>query len=70
MYLHTHMTWNITFYLIIVILKSSPKNEVCHELLTLKSFQARKTFIHCWTQIKIFLMKSERFLTLHRQQCN
>ncbi len=28
----------------------------------------RKTFVHLRTQIKIFLMKSESFLTLHRQQ--
>ncbi len=34
------------------------------------SFQTRKTFVIFGTQIKIFLMKSERFLTLHRQQQN
>ncbi len=32
--------------------------------------QTHKTFIHLHTQIKIFLMKSESFLTLHRQQRN
>ncbi len=46
---------------------------ICHLLLTLMSFQTRKTgFI--WfifrTQIKIFLIKSESFLALHRQQHN
>ncbi len=30
------------------------------------SFQTRKTFVHLLT----FLMKSENFLTLHRQKCN
>ncbi len=38
-------------------------------LLTLILFQTHKTFIF-GTQINIFLMKSESFLTLLRQQCN
>ncbi len=37
------------------------------QLLTLMLFQTRKTF---GTQIKIFLMKSGRFLSLHRHQHN
>ncbi len=32
------------------------------------SFQTCKTFVHFQTQIKIFLLKSESFLTLHTQQ--
>ncbi len=34
-------------------------------LLTVMSFQTHKTFV---TQIKVFLIKYESFLTLHRQQ--
>ncbi len=34
------------------------------------SFQTCKNFVHLQTQIKIFLMKSESFLALHRQQHN
>ncbi len=33
------------------------------------SFQTCKTFIHFLNEIKIFMMKSKIFLTLHRQQC-
>ncbi len=33
------------------------------------SFQTCKTFIHFLNEIKIFMMKSKSFLTLHRQQC-
>ncbi len=47
-----------------------PKWKFCHELLTLMSFQTLKTFVHLRNTIKIFLMKSESFLILHRQQWN
>ncbi len=34
------------------------------------SFQTCKSLVHFETQIKVFLMKSERFLILRRQQHN
>ncbi len=50
---------------------SSPRNEnsVINYLPSCRSKSVRPSFIFR-TQIKMFLMKSERYLILHRQQCN
>ncbi len=45
-----------------------PKMKIM-SLITEPHVIPRPLFIF-WTQIKIFLMKSKSFLTLHRQQCN
>ncbi len=48
---------------------SKNKNSVINYSPSCRSKPIRPSFIF-WTQIKIFLIKSESFLTLHRQQRN
>ncbi len=47
-----------------------PKWKFCQLLLTLMSFRTVRPSFIFGIQMKIFLMKSESFLTIHRQQSN